>query len=80
MKTELKPCPFCGGKMKADYQNNQDGERGYYAVCDSCDIYFGLDSEAVDMGYCWGKYGDEDAVAEAWNRRVEDDCEFAKGE
>jgi len=72
MAEKMKPCRVCGGEMKIDYQNNQDYERGYYAVCDRCGIYFGLDSEAVDMGYCWGKYGNEEAVIEAWNRRADD--------
>jgi len=64
---KLKPCLRCGGEMKIDYETNQDYERGYYAMCDNCNIYFGIDSEAVAMGYFWGQYGDEDAVIKAWN-------------
>ena len=69
-ENKLKPCPICKREMRVDYQNDQEGERGYYAICDNCNIYFGLDLEAVDMGYCWGKYGSEEAVIKNWNDTV----------
>lgn len=68
MVENIKPCcPICREKMRIDYGNDQDGERGYYATCDNCNIYFGLDPDAIDMGYCWGKYGSEEAVIKKWN-------------
>lgn len=61
---ELKPCPFCGGKMKiidAD-KREQDVVQLYHPFCTECD--------------CSLSYFDTlEAAVEACNRRVEDDRE-----
>jgi Lar family restriction alleviation protein len=64
MATELKPCPFCGGKAmirETTYGNNYDA---YFVWCcnKNCDIrpstkYLRLRKDVI----------------EAWNRRAEDD-------
>jgi len=66
-KAELAKCPICKGEMQIDYQTDQDGERGYFVFCDKCNLYFGLDEDARDMGYLWGKYSEE-GVKQAWNK------------
>lgn len=63
--SELKPCPFCGGKaaINKDYPGTMDtrGRRWVYnVVCDRCCATSGL-------GYT------SQMVKESWNRRVKDD-------
>lgn len=54
--SELKPCPFCGGKAELDSE--------YHKV--SCALEWGSCSV---MPETWGCDTDEEAI-EAWNRRV----------
>jgi Lar family restriction alleviation protein len=58
MATELKPCPFCGGRAETDY--------GYYDY-----NWHGV--HCVDCGayVCTAEDGSQEAI-EAWNRRAED--------
>ena len=60
---ELKPCPFCHGKMKVDYKLFPFR----YAIVHVSKFYF------YDM--CYGgtdyEYETENEAVEAWNRRVE---------
>ena len=34
--TDLKPCPFCGGKVELHYAINYNGITEYYISCRSC--------------------------------------------
>ena len=63
--TDLKPCPFCGGKAESDEaecgpdafeEGGIPWGHAAYAGCEACGLYFHGDTEA----YC---------IA-AWNRRL----------
>lgn len=55
--SELKPCPFCGGKARV----MQYGELEHLPTCNACDCI---------LDYCF--YSEEEAIA-AWNRRTKPD-------
>ena len=58
--TELKPCPFCGGKARVICNPFAEGD-AYFITCVECDMLTGnFDSEAL--------------VIEAWNARAEKTC------
>ena len=68
MSEELKPCPFCGGKVNITdvisprlYTNIKD--TAYYVFCASCDLLLGFD---MDFG---GQFATEQEAIKAWNRR-----------
>lgn len=57
--TELKPCPFCGGKAEFRYLKYAS-----YIFCSRCHVLVGVD-------FCFSESQDEEKiVTEAWNRRV----------
>ena len=56
MKTELKPCPFCGSEARIDYYSSG----GYMVRCTQIFVC-GAKQEWFDS--------DEEAIA-AWNRRI----------
>lgn len=65
--TELKPCPFCGGKASHSFDHDgikdTEGRKwAYQVVCDSC---------CATTGLCWSKQMAE----KAWNRRVNEDVD-----
>lgn len=68
---ELKPCPFCKGKMKVDCQFRPHDSHYHlkYAIVHTNRFYFS------DM--CYGgtdyKYNTEKEAVEAWNRGGEDE-------
>ena len=60
--SELKPCPFCGGKA---FFEGSFTHPGYgYVNCDFCGVVtpWGVEGEAID----------------AWNRRTERTCRIEK--
>ena len=64
MKTELKPCPFCGAKYSAEkFTKNtvqlMKGTECFWAICLNC-------------GVRTGEYYKQDDAAAAWNRRADD--------
>ncbi len=65
MPEKLKPCPFCGGKVKIDSGFNIDfnnrAHKFYYAICLSC----GARGSDADR---------KTEAIELWNRRIK----FAK--
>ena len=69
--TELKPCPFCGGKAQIRYTGNGSGPSGYtsnvvmrskpgFVMCLNCEVAMPRNSRV-------GR------AIEKWNRRVNDD-------
>jgi Lar family restriction alleviation protein len=54
---ELKPCPFCGGKVKI----GTNFENQHYVLCLKCEGIFWV-----------GKSWDEKSVIASWNRRADD--------
>jgi Lar family restriction alleviation protein len=62
---ELKPCPFCGGKARLDYTN--DNKHRPYVHCLTGILLKPMCTLShVD---CW-QYKTETEAIEAWNRRV----------
>ncbi|MCC2632137.1 MAG: Restriction alleviation protein Lar [Ramlibacter sp.] len=59
--TELKPCPFCGGKAKLHDEQVAEDCMEAWVICDSC----GASSERIE-----GAYSERPAAAAAWNRRT----------
>lgn len=66
--TELKPCPFCGGK--ADYVYNSEAVEdamgrkwAYTVVCGRC---------VTSSGLCFSK----EQALKAWNKRINDKTKF----
>ncbi len=57
MMTELKPCPFCGGKPAYDTNGV-----GYWVICTSC-------GAKTNITYIDGKRGKQ-IVTDHWNRRA----------
>lgn len=60
---ELKPCPFCGGKAFFDKLYDAYGVEEYCIACTDCDCVF-------TVAY---KNPDKSDLAEAWNRRVQNE-------
>ena len=58
--SELKPCPFCGGKAEMLINEYEDSRKEYLVACTECD----------GMVERW-REAEEEAV-EQWNRRVSD--------
>lgn len=77
--TELKPCPFCGGKAEIrEFANGHNGNGEFVAKyevgCKKCNIKFLFESrfvlkngqpEFIQNGY--------DKCVEAWNRRANEE-------
>ena len=55
---ELKPCPFCGGKVRLDTAYSYFRDTVIY--CDGCDMVYTLDDCSAT----------KEQIAEAWNRRI----------
>ena len=67
--SELKPCPFCGGK--AYMAQNYLGQK--YVRCPECGAcVFGKDTDDFRISKM-GEEKAEKAAAESWNRRADDD-------
>ena len=68
-KTELKPCPFCGGTMlkitKAQLSNSKTGH-SVYIRCKQCFAR----GPKVNVGDGDGPGRETQAAAEAWNKRT----------
>lgn len=67
MQTELKPCPFCGGKaeiLKPTPRISRYRAYIYSVYCSDCDLLFGYDE---DYG---GIFETDQEAIEAWNRRA----------
>lgn len=63
--TELKPCPFCGGKAFFDKMYSPDGDWEYCIACADCECMFTVEYRNPDKNY----------LLNAWNRRAEDETD-----
>lgn len=64
-ETELKPCPFCGGKANL-IENHICGGKDYsYVTCESCHVR--TQQYTVSVRFC-----PNDEATKAWNRRSDD--------
>lgn len=69
--TELKPCPFCGGKMalvvcrEPNYFEGKLNGYQYQVVCDA--------SSGKGCGASCGYQDDLETAIKEWNRRTEND-------
>ncbi len=72
--TELKPCPFCGGKVTiASYGN-------YWSIIASgnepnvsCGCRLFMESELFDENDIWAKQRAKEKLIEKWNTRKENE-------
>lgn len=63
--TDIKPCPFCGGKADLKSTEGRMGEI-YIVGCDCCDYVLMTGPNRRDG---WFLFSDE--VINAWNKRYE---------
>lgn len=63
---KLKPCPFCGGKVKVTNLdgNIHYGKKHWCVVCWDCCLFF-----AYDLTY-GGLHTTKQGCADDWNKRV----------
>lgn len=67
--SELKPCPFCGGKAKTMAME----QHRWWVFCSECMCDLGF--EGMDESGCYGHFDTEAEAVEAWNtRHVETDA------
>lgn len=65
--TELKPCPFCGGKANIGIARVDGSEKTYSIVCKRCNV--GIFSPRFAENE-WNAYGNVKDAIKAWNRRA----------
>ena len=56
MNLDLKPCPFCGGRVEMVGHNNGSP---FVIICENCSLEFGVEKNYLSY-----------QVIEAWNRRA----------
>lgn len=80
MSKKLKPCPFCGGKVRVLLIDNTLVDGVYYTVSrgnskkNNCHCRLFFESELIPRGSSkLAKRAVFNDLAEAWNRRVNDE-------
>lgn len=74
--SELKPCPFCGGRANIKEYDNGYKSNGFYVAlyqvgCNKCRIYFTRDSEfRLADGQLEFKINGYDLAVSLWNTRA----------
>ncbi len=64
---DLKPCPFCGGKVKGYLDNHKKA----MIECEKCNMYFGVKLEiGCELVEGWkATFDSKEELFEAWNTR-----------
>ncbi len=57
-RTELKPCPFCGGKAEI-WVEQWEKRRTYGASCTQCDVCLPLKKTSAEAGRVWNRRADD---------------------
>lgn len=77
MKEKLKPCPFCGGKVRIILIDNVQVDGIYYTITrgnskkNNCHCRLFLESELMPRGASkWTRRTVFNDLVKAWNRRV----------
>ena len=72
MATELKPCPFCGGKAKI--VGLRAAPTIFYVLCSEChaEICYSIHDDDLGSRIIIDPNCVRNAAIEAWNRRAED--------
>lgn len=69
LNSQLKPCPFCGGKAVIINETEYAGGCHYETVCVKCVDCGASTCRKVSDGY-YELYCSDEEIAEMWNRRV----------
>ena len=65
MKTNIKPCPFCGANPELTLQGNHATKnRSAKIKCNFCNVQMIVGAIRFTLEWC------EDTVIEKWNKRV----------
>ena len=66
----LKPCPFCGEKPIAFYDNYNR----FAVMCEKCNLYFGIELECgEELVDGWrARIKSREELIEAWNMRCKE--------
>jgi hypothetical protein len=68
---ELKPCPFCGGRVQFHRHAEECPYGCHYLVCKGeCGGFFDFSPAADPLNKCGELYELQGAIAEFWNRRA----------
>lgn len=63
--TNLKPCPFCGGKAKTEFLDvDKSNEKIHSAFC--------VDDDCVGSNCMWADFPTKEDAIKAWNTRADD--------
>lgn len=68
LNSQLKPCPFCGGRARIEERVEPDGYCSYTVKFVQCTKCHSKTEERICDGYYGGHCSDEE-IAERWNRR-----------
>ena len=69
-ETELKPCPFCGGKVELMHIDHTNlNKRKFMFVCQRCSAHIFL----YGYGVYVSKDRTEEQAIETWNRRADNE-------
>lgn len=73
--TELKPCPFCGGRIEARHSrfSAMDGFQPLLFCCRECGAMVSFDDMTANIA-C--KHGDDSVAIDLFNARYEQTCTF----